>query len=105
MDKKTILLDEIYTGDKFNMDDDLSIGQVFERQEKQLMRSKKLSEVNSFLKNNSPNDFLYVVLRIFKDKTPVITVLENLLVEERISFNYKMTFNLVGFTNFKDCSI
>ena len=83
MNKNTLLLDELYTGYFFDMDDSLTMDEIFERQNKGRKRSEKLNEIKHFLKECTIDDFFYVIIKILKDKTPVITVFNDVIFPEK----------------------
>ncbi|WP_144281371.1 hypothetical protein [Chryseobacterium echinoideorum] len=93
MNKNTLPLEELYTGYIFDMDDSLTIDEIFERQNNQRKRSEKLNAIKQFLKECTLEDFVYVIIRIFKDKTPVITNLDELLIGD-FSFKYELQLPL-----------
>lgn len=83
MNKNKLPLEELYTGYIFDMDDSLTMDEIFERQNHQRKRSEKLNEIKQFLKDCTLEDFVYVIIRIFKDKTPVITVFNDVIFSEK----------------------
>lgn len=83
MNKNTLPLEELYTGHIFDMNDALTFDEIMEYEDNQRKRSEKLNEIKQFLKECTLEDFVYVIIRIFKDKTPVITVFNDVIFSEK----------------------
>ena len=83
MDKNKLVLEELYTGYIFDMDDSLTMEEIFERQNNQRKRSQKLNDIKQYLIDCNVEDFFYVIIKILKDKTPVITVFNDVIFSEK----------------------